>query len=234
MNITQTGSTFHLLPIILSLTTVYQVWITERTYYSISSHHFVCKTYIMCELQRGSILPFLHIMLSVTANISWIYFSLSQVHMFCTQNREDLLFTFLQSFYAHVTQWIYCLLSLYHFLSDRYTLGTYYTEDVLFTFSQSFYAHVKQRIYCLLSLYHFLSDRYTLGTYYTEDLLFTFSQPLGDQVWGGHREEGRVVGFSGHSFGQVRLPCTWGLYKTHTDYHYTQPTVIYLWRVNTY
>lgn len=40
-------------------------------------------------------------------------------------------------------------------------------------------------------------------------LLFTFAQPLGDEVGGWDGEEGGVIGFCGHRFGKVRLPCSW-------------------------
>ena len=178
MNITQTGSTFHLLPIILSLTTVYHVWITERTYFSISSHHFVCKTVHHVRITEGTYLSFspYHVV-----SYSWYKF--------------DLLFTFSNSYVFHTKQ----RGLTFHFVS------------IILSVNAIYYAHVTQRTYYLLSLCHLFSDLYMLGTYYTEDLLFTFSQPLGDQVWGGHGEKGGVVGFSGHSFGQVRLPCTRGL-----------------------
>ena len=38
------------------------------------------------------------------------------------------------------------------------------------------------------------------------DVLLTLSQPLGHEVWGGHGEEGGVIGLGGHSLRQVGLP----------------------------
>ena len=142
MNTTQRGSTFHLLPIILSLTTVYHVWSTERTYYSISSHHFVCKTVHHVRITEGTYFSFspYHVV-----SYSWYKFDLLfLIHMFCTQNREDLLFILSLSF----CQWMLYIMhmlhrgstvySLYHFVSECYILCTCYTEDLLFTFPLSF------------------------------------------------------------------------------------------------